>query len=55
MWRLRNRTSFSVVIGQLTRLYADAGTEVRISAETDPDNCGAGIVMMLSGTLVDVP
>ena len=43
------------VLGQLTRIYADPGTEVIGNVETDPNNCGASFIMSLSGYLVDVP
>jgi hypothetical protein len=45
----------SMVIAQLTRFYADPGTEVRLRAETDPNNCDIGFSAQISGHLVDVP
>lgn len=45
----------TAVLGLVTRIHADPGTQVRALVETNPNNCGAGLVMILSGHLEDVP
>jgi hypothetical protein len=49
------RTDLSIIVGQETRFYADPGTSVTADAETDPNDCDFGMVMLLSGHLEDVP